>query len=519
MKSLCPLSWSIRTFSPLFLIPLIIVLLYANTLKAPFHFDDRDLIQKNPAIQDLTDPHRAIAYNQQRPLLMLSLALSYHFSRVNVFGYHLFNILLHSLSAIALFSLCAYLLRARGRASWPGRAGGAVFLAVLFYAAQPLDTEAITYISGRSSLLASFFLLVSFVFYAKSWRRPSLKSGISFAVMAFLAYCLSLASKEIGVVLPVLLLGADYYFFFLSQGKKDRATPGFRNYVKARGPYLLPFFCMIAALFAIRYHLQGAFLEKNSAFFVEHPGGSYGFTQLNVVPWYYIRKLFFPAGQNVDIDFPIYRSFFNPSTLLGAGGIFILVLFAIRKRLSSVWIFYAVFWFFMALCPTSSFIPITDVAVERRLYLPGMALTFFLLHFFSKPRRPPRLLLLAATLLCFSTQTIDRNAVFREEKVLWQDAVAKSPHKPRPHNNLGDIYNGLGRLDAAVTELRTAVRLEPRYAKAHYNLGVVYGRMGRKQDAFREFKTAGLLHLSSAGLHYNLGVLYADFGFPGKAVP
>ncbi len=508
-----------KYFISLAIIPTMVILIYANTFNSPFHFDDRGLIQDNPAIHDLFDPDRAMAFNRHRPLTMISLAFSYHFNGTNVFGYHLFNILLHSLSTTLLLTICILLLRPMRRRKTFSKAVSTetLLFAVLFYAVQPTNIEAVTYICGRSSLLATFLLLVSFFLFTKSKLCGFFIWKITYVGAAILFYILSIASKEIGVVLPVILLASGYYFFFIPGNDKIQPSSRFLKYLKAEGLYLLPFFLIIMMLFALRYYAQGAFIEKNSAYLTMYSWSSYVFTQINVVSYYYLNKLFFPVNQNVDIYFPVIKSFFNIPTFFAIVFFFYLVFIAFKKRFLSIWLFFAVLWFFVTLSPTSSFIPITDVAVERRLYLPGISLSFLLLHILSG-QSTRVMFLLISVLMIFSTNSVMRNALFTQETSLWMDAVQKSPGKARPHNNLGDVYNKFGRYEEAAAELKESIRIKPDYTEARYNLGVVYGRMGLPQEALREFKMAKLLRFSAPDLYYNLGVLYADLGLFEKAM-
>ncbi|MBI5184621.1 MAG: tetratricopeptide repeat protein [Nitrospinae bacterium] len=505
------------SFLTLFLLPLLAVLLYGHTFKSPFHFDDKDLIKNNPAIHDLYDPERAMAYNRPRPALMVSLAFSYHFSGTNVFGYHLFNILLHCLSSIIIFCVSRLLLHSSGKKGRLHAAFlGASSLGAMFFLVHPMNTEAVTYISARSDLLAAFFLLLSFYFFFKARICPGAALKSAYMVAAFLAYCLSMASKEIGVVLPILVLGADYYLFRSPENENHGRPSGFIEYLKIRGPALLPFFLMVLVLFVVRYQWEGSFLEKKSAFLSMHSRAAYVLTQVNVIPWYYINRMFFPENQNVDIYFPIYKTFFNLSTAAGAICLSGMVFLAVRRRFSSALLSFAVFWFVASLSPTSSFIPITDVAVERRLYLPGIAMSFMVAHIMSGPGLRKSITPLVVLLL-FCSLGINRNYVYRDELSLWTDAASKAKANERARNNLGDVYNGLGLYEEAAAELREAVRIEPRYAEAHYNLGVVYGRMGRRQEALRELRLSEVHHYSSPELYYNLGVLYEETGLLDKA--
>ncbi len=506
-----------RVFLPILFIPLFAVILYGNTFRVPFCFDDIKLIKNNPAIEVLSiDPgHR------HRPVLMLSLAFNYHFSGKNYFGYHLTNILLHSLSAILIFTILSQLsssvnLRLGGK-SLPA---ASLLFASLFYAVQPLNTEAVTYVSGRSSSMSTFFLLLSFCSFFKSraWGiRNNFSRKAAYLVIAFLAYCASIASKEIGIVLPCLLFAADYYFFFLPERDKTGKPAGLRNYWKERRTLMVPFFLIIVAMFAVRYHWQGAFLEKNSAFLKDHSRASYFYTQINVIPYYYLNKLFFPQNQNIDIYFDIYRSFLNPSTILAGLCLLILAGFAIKKRFTAVWFSFAVFWFFVTLAPTSSFVPILDVAVERRLYLPGISMSFLLLHFllgFSGKKIMP----VALVLVFFSTNTIQRNFVYKDGFTLWQDSASKSSPKSRAHYNLAVAYMDRKEYELALKKFNELEKIFPGANYIYFDRGKIFHNLKYYDRALLEYNKA-LVHQpeDKPNIYLNRGHVFDILGERKKA--
>jgi serine/threonine protein kinase/Flp pilus assembly protein TadD len=120
-------------------------------------------------------------------------------------------------------------------------------------------------------------------------------------------------------------------------------------------------------------------------------------------------------------------------------------------------------------------------------------------------------------------------------------AVALRPDSPVAHDNLGEALRLRGRLDEAVAEHRTAIRvqdnahsrcglgaaltqqgkldeacaefrdalrLKPDYAEAYCNLGVALKRKGRLDEAIAEYRAALRLDNNDADTHTNLGNAY-----------
>jgi len=84
-------------------------------------------------------------------------------------------------------------------------------------------------------------------------------------------------------------------------------------------------------------------------------------------------------------------------------------------------------------------------------------------------------------MIVLSTFTYQRNTLYRDQLSLWTDTVAKSPHKARPHNNLGHAFALLGEWDRAIDEFRIAAQLDSDYVLAQDNLRDAYlHRVGRR---------------------------------------
>src|SRR5688572_1298014 len=146
-------SWMMQ-FTPA-LPALVVALVWWPALPASFQFDDWNVIVNNSRV------HSLAAWWQSmpgiRPLLKLTYALNASLA-LEPFGFRLINVCIHALNA----SLVWWLLRERGMRSGllPADAQRAALLSALVFALHPVQTEAVTYISGRSSSLAACFCLL-----------------------------------------------------------------------------------------------------------------------------------------------------------------------------------------------------------------------------------------------------------------------------------------------------------------------------------------------------------------------
>src|SRR5207249_190081 len=120
------------------------------------------------------------------------------------FGFHLTNVLLHMANVVLLFVLAHRLAedRLRRKSTTAPNPDVVALTAAVLFAVHPMMTEAVGYISGRSEVLCGTFFLVAFL-YARGWMLGGPKSWWLLTVALWVA---AVASKEIGVVLPFVLL-------------------------------------------------------------------------------------------------------------------------------------------------------------------------------------------------------------------------------------------------------------------------------------------------------------------------
>src|SRR5262249_14511315 len=149
--------------------------------------------------------------------------------------------------------------------------------------------------------------------------------------------------------------------------------------------------------------------------------------------------------------------------------------------------------FFLLLAPTSSFVPIaTEVAAERRMYLPLAALAALLVCLALRLRLPRRIGPIAVTALAAAAAlaTRARNEDYASAVALWQSQVAAKPELAQGFVNLGIAQAEAGDLAAAAVAYRQALALTPGDARAHYDLGPALAGMGESDGARSELARA-----------------------------
>jgi Flp pilus assembly protein TadD len=149
------------------------------------------------------------------PVTWMSYAVDRLFWGLHAPGYHLTNLLLHVLAALAVYALARHLLRHALGADRPGHSaidvGAAV--AALVFALHPLRVEPVAWVSARGTVLGGLLLILAVHAYVTGWER-SRETGrvpprwLAASLGLFVA---SLLARATGLVLPLVLLVLDVY--------------------------------------------------------------------------------------------------------------------------------------------------------------------------------------------------------------------------------------------------------------------------------------------------------------------
>jgi len=432
----------------LFFVLGITVLAYLNAFAGAFQFDDYNVILGSAKAHSFSAWFGDLPHGI-RPLLTLSYLLN-QLSGGGAAGFHLVNLLIHLVNVGLVYRLARSL--ALSCQVEPGR--GATLASAIF-ALHPLQTEAVTYLSGRSSSLAALFYLTALLLHEKARQKGVNSRLYRLTPLCFLA---ALLAKETAVTLPLALLLWD-----MAKRGPGRVRDHFR--AEWRSWLLLPVL-LVALLLHPRY---GALLEYS---FDIRSRGENLLSQGNAV-CYLLSRLLILTGMNIDPDLrPVTRV--DGALALRIAFLAVLAATGLATLRRHPWLGFGILWFLLHLVPTNSLVPRLDLVNDRQAYLPmaGVALTVGLALGFLADSWNRRCLRAAAAglFMVLALSTFLRNRDYRSEIALWEDTVGKSPDKARPHNNLGYAYLVAGRHREARVEFLTALRIDPEYPLAAANL-------------------------------------------------
>ena len=509
----------------IFFILLIIALpliAYFDSFNNSFIWDDRAFVTENEAIKklnpasvvsnfinrDTVSSDASLSKDVWRPLVTTSFSLDNKLWGLNALPYHVENTVFHIANALLVY---AAVLAVAGSST-------AACAAALIFAAHPVQTEAVTLVSGRANVLFLFFFLLAFLCYVGN-KRGSVARPLLYG-LSLLLFFMGLLSKEMAITLPLILIAYDHFF----RAKEEK--PALLSYA--------PFFLVVVAYLVARFSVLGTLAQREGWW-----GGdmqSYLFTTLRVV-FGYVRLLFLPVNLKADYMVDISRSFFEIEVLSAAIGLALiaaLYMLTKRRKQSSFYIW----WFFITLLPVYNLVPFKAVMAERFLYLPSIAFAALLGMFIadllerfraSRPGTAIIKFLFAALLILYGAGTVSRNVELRNEIVFYSHELTCSPDNPRFHLNLGLAYVGEAKKYAgikkardlyytlAAREFEKAVSLNPSFQKASINAANAYIDLGLYDLAVRHLKKALAVEENSRA-YYNLAVASYHNGQHDKAI-
>lgn len=469
--------------------------LYANSFGNGFVFDDNSTFRKprlrEQSISELLDDYRPLRY------------ISYRIDEA-VLGsdepwvYHVFNTLYHALASFVVFLL----LRRLG--------GEHVALAgALLFAAHPVQTESVAYLSGRRDVLSTLFYLLAFLAWMAtrtSWFTVSLKPGARWLLPVLGLFALAFFTKEMAATLPLACLLFDAVVLPARARRRLRALVLWPRLLLARRRILPALYAAgaLAGVAGVIYALKGGATTQGW-----HGGSAVSnyATSAGLVS-HYALLLLFPLRLLGDRSFdayPLSHSFLEVKVLLSLAALAVGILVAIRVRRRAPLVTFGLAWFLVTLLPVLHIRPFHEIAADHYLYLPSVGFCLLLgLGFAWLRARFPRYV--AWTALClllaaYSTRTVIRNRDWKDTETFWKATLITAPRCARASFNLGSIYAQRAKAATNASEKQSlystaafymarAVNIRPSYATARIDLGRVYRELGNKQAAREQWQEA-----------------------------
>jgi len=246
------------------------------------------------------------------------------------------------------------------------------------------------------------------------------------------------------------------------------------------------------------------FVMQRDEAMVEISNLDYMITQPLVMLRYFVL-FFFPVRLSADTDWQVFQTVFDVRAILGFVFVIGLIVYAFKAsgKKETRPVSFGILWFFLALMPTSSFIALTQVTNDHRMFFPFVGLVLAVPWWFAlqlkkyeakiKAQKWLKYLIVVvavAILVLNAYGTFRRNQVWSSDESLWYDVTVKSPRNPRGLMNYGLTQMQKGNYETALEYYNKALRLDPDYVYLHVNLGILKNAMGKPGEAEKHFLKA-----------------------------
>lgn len=445
----------IKTLSPKYVASLLFIIIfglyYASLLEVFFKqsvisIDDRTLVQhlENHKLQfaEVIKPGWQKKY--YRPLVDLSYLIDQRLWGESPFTFRLTNVLIHSFNTLLLYLTSRRFFKyIKVRPEVP-------FIAALLFGLHPVAVESVSWISGRTDPLATFWSLLAILFYLKG--RTEKRSYL--ILLSFLFTLAALLSKEVALATPIVIAAWELFYCSSFGYKRSR----FASLLISLSVFAIPVYLALRSVAMVEdYGLSmiftglegGAILNALELFLA-----SFGF---------YLKKFIFPFPLNFTI-LQINTSFY---AIIGAFSIIGLIAAFFKRRWRPYHLFF--FWAMLGLGP-AALISFTDISwtswAERYLYFSMAPLSIFVVMLFSslfnslEPGYRRALLVFSIIpLLIFAVSTWQRSAMMNDNEAVWRDSYKKSPPTAQISAGYANALAQAGKLEEAEGIVKEALRL------------------------------------------------------------
>ncbi|MEY2481408.1 MAG: protein O-mannosyl-transferase [Verrucomicrobiota bacterium] len=446
---------------------------FGQTRTFPFiNYDDPEYIFEVPEINHgLTSHGLAWAFTNLPspnwyPLTNISHMVEARFYGMNAGGYHLTNVILHTMAAILL---ALFLWQSTG-ALWRS-----AFVAALF-AIHPLRVESVAWVVERKDVLSGVFFMLTLIAYVAYARRPGL---VRYALVVVSLAC-GLMSKPMLVTTPIVLLLLDHWPL-----RRDVDLRVWPRLVLEK----LPLLVLSAASCATTIFAQT--VARSSA------------AQVVLIPRLknavvstveYLKEMIWPI--DLAVFYPLPRVPPNVWLVMMCAVILIALsaaaFFLHRKH---PYILIGWLWFLGMLAPVMGIVQAgMQSHADRFTYLPQIGLYVVIAwsatHFTKRFAKQREILALAGIVVLTALALTARaqTTYWRDSETLWEHTIVVTKDNSFAHASLADLLLRRGRWDEAISHSKEALKVQPRDADAHNNLGLTLLQKGDETGAAAEFK-------------------------------
>lgn len=452
--------------------------LYANSLKNGFIFDDKRTIVNNYQITELRNLPTLFQENyfaatgerSYRPVVTFTYMLDFAVYGFSPMGFHLTNVLLHTLNGILVY-LFIFLLINTSRISSQHfeltrlQSAKLPFLAAFLYIVQPVLSETVNAVSFREDLLVFFFYITALNLYMKMKSNSIVNKNLITYLFSCIAYFIALLSKEMALTFPIII----YCYEMIIAERKKLISILFER-------FNIGYIAITVVYVFIRF-----------SYFKNHTNNDELSWELidrfYTIPWLilsYLKVIIFPISLSAVHTIKPITSFFSIAFLSSATIISILLAIIFLTRRYNRFLTFGFCFFLITMFPVYNIIYLNNPFAERYLYLPvlGLIISFvfvmnplFEMNLKHKTRNL-YIILFVFVIMTYALIIIERNKVWKDDYSFWHDTVKKMPNSRDAHLDLAFAYLARGQYQEALNEYNAILSINPndRFAMSGINM-------------------------------------------------
>lgn len=566
-------TWLFYIIPPCIL-SILTALFYYPSLHYSFQFDDIANITKHFDIRHNT--FKALFFTGTRWISYWLNAIHYSIGGFDPFSYRIGNVAIHTINGILLFFVILILMRATKRRSFFSRNYYPLaFLTSLLFLLHPVQTQTVSYvIQGQLeglALMATLSMILTF-FWVSQARLRAAKFFLT--ILLFTIGIFACGTKEISLIIPVLLLLVDW--FFIAQGAwsclRQRITLHVALslfFVFIYIWFLKPqFFTEIIGLQKIVRNNIGNVITENPTDLITP--WIFFISQFKVI-LHYLWIFVWPFNISVEYDWTLSRGFLAPDSFLPFLGLLAIgfIIFRILQHNKVSPLAYGMLWFFVCILPRSSIIPSPELLVDYKTYIASCGIFFILAtcllqiaawifehikvaYLLRMNQTYGKIVFSFVCAVSLGFCTMHRNTIWRSGIDFWGNMIKNAPNKaraynnygvelsqaqrkfeesipyfkkaismdknyPDPWNNLAVAYANLHKVDLAIEALKEGIKINPYYPEGYNNIASFYLQKKDLERAEKALHTAIKLRPHYGKAHFNLGRVYLERGEIEKA--
>ena len=474
---------------------------YQHSYDNAFHFDDAHTIVDNPYIRDVSNlgmfftdgakTFSSLPTNQvYRPVISAVLAIDYWLSEQfydNGYDTHIYHYTIMLAYLVLLFLLYFFFKKIFELSNPHPWNEYFVIFATAFFGLHTVNAETVNYVIACSDLYSTLFVVASFVVFMYFPNKRKL--GL-FLIPFALGMLVKLTTA---MFIPMLFV---YYMVFeflpLNSQKRKAMLKSVLIYGAILSLIMIVFTKWVMAMASDTFVPSGLTMWS---YLITMPG----------VLLHYVISFFYPYNLSADTDWQVIPDIWN--LWFFAGMIFLAAMgflfFKTFNKLKYAPIAFGIAWFYIALAPTSSLIPLAEVLNDHRMFFPFVGMMLAVVYAISlyitgkqyviienKLFKYILLSSVAIVLIAHIIGTRHRTEVWDSGRSLWYDVTIQSPNNGRGLMNYGLILMGEGENEKAMEYYQKALILGPKYSYLHTNMGICYNAMGNTKMAEYHFGKA-----------------------------